>query len=350
MTPAIPAKIFHERVLLLAPLFSIILFVFFNYIVFADSAKAISHQLYLMDYIFINKVHTIVGLLLFFTLFETVKVHNRSPAIVSEFSFVYIAVFVFFLLPHFNWHYFWNNPFYLVPYLFLTKWVPYWHNAFQSHGISLLYSMKAREHLTLPENEKLHRLIQIERAATKFLVVGAFITPDIGYTTLFVHVKMPSYFFPLGIAIQVISLLILMPTSYKISKTISNPKKILFDLRYLIYPMASFSIVAFIAIRVNHGIEYFFTMVHVFKKSETPFKTKKILLWAMPIIAIIYSAIFLGREIEKYLTGQITIIGIIAFNLALTINIIHFHFDSKMFAMKKEKVRRYMGALLLKGS
>lgn len=341
------SKIFYERILLWGPVASVLIFFFLNNIVFANSDGAIASQLYLMDYVFINKVHTIVGLILFFFLFEMIKVHQLGLPVISEFLLIYIVVTCFLCSP-LIWPNISESTFFLLPYLYLTKWVPYWHNINQSRGIALLYSIKSREHLDQKSQIKLDTLNRRERYFSHLLVVGSFVTPDVGYTFLFKNIKWPPYFFEAGVTIQIFALMGLLLVSYKTSRLIKNPRKFIFDWRYFLYPISSVSIVAFIAIRVNHGIEYFFTMTHVFKHSQTPLQYKKVLLYVMPISALLFSAVFLGREIEQHLTGQVTLVGVIAFNMALTINVTHFYFDSKMFKMKNKRVREFMGSLLIK--
>lgn len=299
-----------------------------------------------MDYVFINKTHTIVGLLLFFSLKEAVDIHENRPKIFLEFSVIYLCVFLFFCANVF-FPDIWQNYFYVIPYVYLTKWVPYWHNAYQSRGISLVYAAKAMNDLDTTAQLQVEKLLKLEKFFLTCLVAGAFITPDVGYSYLFKTITLPSFFFELGIALQIFALAFLMPISFKVSKLIKNEKKFIFDLRYLIYPFASVSLVAFIAIRVTHGFEYFFTMNHVFKFSETKKSLKSILKFAMPTIMIVYACFFLGREIEKFITGTYTLVGMICFNLALTINIIHFHFDSKLFQMKNKKVKSGIGQLLI---
>lgn len=310
-----------------------------------EFSQSIAIQFYLLDYLLVNKIHAIWGLIFFFTVRESLDSYPKRKKALLEFVTVFLVAFTLFVLPVF-FENLWNEPLYVFIFLLATKFVTLLHNVKQSFGISLRYLLKDKGFLEPEQNARLATLTRREKAFHWLLIIGAFVTPDAGFSWAFNRISWVSHSVEFGLALQIIALIGLFFNTVRIGKITGNQDKLKFDARYLLYPLAHYSFAAFLAIRATHSAEYLMTMFQIMKKSTTSVRTIERLKYLIPLAGLLYAGFYLAPEIESVFSNDATLTVAIILRAAIAINVIHFYYDGKMFRMKNPNVRKNMGPLL----
>ena len=310
-----------------------------------EFSQSIAIQFYLLDYLFVNKIHAFWGLVFFFSIRESLDSYPKRRRAVFEFVSVFLIAFTLFVLPVFFKN-LWNEPLYVFIFLLATKFVTLLHNVKQSFGISLRYVLREKNLLTRDSNARLETLIRREKKFHWLLIAGAFITPDAGFAWAFNRIAWVEYSVEFGLTLQAIALIGLFLNTVRIGKITGHQDKLKFDSRYLLYPLAHYSFAAFLAIRATHSAEYLMTIFQIMKKSKTSALVLKRLNYLIPVGGLLYAGFYLAPEIESFFSNETSLTVAIILRAAIAINVIHFYYDAKMFRMKNPRVREHMGPLL----
>lgn len=252
---------------------------------------------FISDYLFLNSSHAIVSILLFFMVPELKSALNSKIQLL-------ISIFVFFVI-FFITKYFYTEQFIQKLIIWTVLFLPFWHTAKQTHGLSLQYARHDKNWFFFPKTEK----FLINSYIFIFFVFGFFESFKINFDKRFyIGFACASLVFIVGLSA-------------------TNIKRIVFNLRWLLFGAVLFSYTALFYVRLLHGVEAILLYFAMLRESEigTQPKRKVSAYCAFAVAVIIFS--FLSNI--YYFTDQKWSLVILAVMTA--INFTHYFLESFMF-------------------
>lgn len=205
-----------------------------------------------------------------------------------------------------------------------------YHNASQTYGLSLLYNKKSIEQGRITK-EQISKSEKIERMV--FYIQFSLITfASIGRRTPLGE-GVVRFIMPISL---IISFLYLLMIYFQTKSIVSN--KLIYSLRFLLYPLTLNSFIATMGILSFHGIEYLFVTHKLIEKDGGDYRLAGIVfMFLLIFIAIVYSyTYFLSDKSIYWFPFQYL-------NSFFSIFIlIHYWLDGLLFKSKDKISRQYI--------
>lgn len=229
------------------------------------------------------------------------------------------------------------------------------HMIYQSMGVSFLHSNKVIQGSSEPEETRNHlkSYLEIERNLVRLLLFSVVFSTIVfrGYLDGFEHfLAYVMYYKTIAVVFSLCVSTGLIFVGYRCFR-LGLPIKLIFSIRYLVWPFYAFSMAAVSGVRIIHGYEYFL----VWKKIKRSKKERVLMYSSFFVIGIttIYFFLLLFRKngMAYYFfstgPGPKSDFIIWSWSIYAATNILHIIIDSMIFKMRDKSVRKASMKLLL---
>ncbi|MBK9038870.1 MAG: hypothetical protein IPL83_06890 [Bdellovibrionales bacterium] len=229
------------------------------------------------------------------------------------------------------------------------------HMIYQSMGVSFIHSNKVIQASSEPEGtrNRLKWYLEIERNLVRMLLFSVVLSTIVfrGYLDGYEHfLAYAMYYKTIAVVFSLCVSAGLIFVGYRCFK-LGLPIKLIFSIRYLVWPFYAFSMAAVSGVRIIHGYEYFL----VWKKIKRSRQERVVMYSSIFVIGIttLYFFLLLFRKngmADYFLSmgsGPKSDFIIWSWSIYAATNILHIIIDSMIFKMRDKSVRKASMKLLL---
>ena len=133
----------------------------------------------------------------------------------------------------------------------------------------------------------------------------------------------------------------------------SSNEKLIFQLRYFLYPLSFVSVYGFVGIGAVHGIEYFFVWRKIKSNDTSRIARRKRVEWAVLLLLFLVclmnpsTGVFsLDLHLRSWLLENFSVIATISLLVDVVVTLVHYYLDHELFKMKNIHSLKWMAPLI----